>query len=70
MEHEHAVVGALLENLRQITGGDLAPEDSCASTRALKAGLAALEADTHLHIHKQSNHLFPAVMALDAKLRP
>lgn len=70
MEHEYAVVGALLENLWQITGGDLAPEDTCASTRALMAGLAALGADTHLHIHKQSNHLFPAVMALDAQLSP
>ena len=45
-----------------------APEDTCASTRALMEGLAELEADTHLHIHKENNHLFPAVMALDATL--
>jgi regulator of cell morphogenesis and NO signaling len=68
MEHEHTAVGALLERLRQITGGYQAPEDTCASTRALMAGLAELEADTHLHIHKENNHLFPAVMAREAQL--
>jgi len=68
MEQEHTAVGALLEQLRRLTGGYQAPEDTCASTRALMEGLAQLEADTHLHIHKENNHLFPAVMALDAQL--
>lgn len=67
MEQEHVAVGALLEQLRQLTGGYQAPEDTCASTRALMAGLAELEADTHLHIHKENNHLFPAVMALEER---
>lgn len=67
MEHEHTAVGALLEQLRQLTGGYQAPEDTCASTRALMEGLAELEADTHLHIHKENNHLFPAVMALEER---
>lgn len=30
-----------------------------ASTRELLAGLAELEADTHLHGHKENIHLFP-----------
>ena len=68
MEHKHTAVGTLLERLRQITGGYQAPEDTCASTRALMVGLAELEADTHLHIHKENNHLFPAVAALEATL--
>ena len=34
--------------------------------RALYEGLAALEADTHLHIHKENNVLFPAVLDLEA----
>ena len=30
------------------------------------AGLAELEADTHLHVHKENNLLFPAVVAEEA----
>lgn len=70
MEQEHAAVGVLLEQLRQITGGYQAPDDTCASTRSLMAGLAALEADTHLHIHKENNHLFPEVLAFEAQMHP
>jgi iron-sulfur cluster repair protein YtfE (RIC family) len=32
------------------------------------AGLAELEADTHLHVHKENNHLFPAVTAMEERL--
>jgi iron-sulfur cluster repair protein YtfE (RIC family) len=31
-------------------------------------GLAELEADTHLHVHKENNHLFPAVISLEERL--
>ena len=68
MEQEHTAVGSLLERLRQITNGYQAPADTCASTRALMAGLAELEADTHLHVHKENNHLFPAVLAQEQHL--
>ncbi len=68
MEHEHVAVGALLEQLRTLTNGYQAPAGTCASTRSLMEGLAELEADTHLHVHKENNHLFPAVMALDERL--
>ena len=40
------------------------PADACASYRSLYERLAALEADTHLHIHKENNVLFPAVLRL------
>lgn len=64
VEHEHA--GALLERLRRLTDGYQPPDDACASYEALYRGLAELEADTHLHVHKESNVLFPAVVALEA----
>lgn len=57
--------GELLTTLRSLTGGYVTPEDGCASYRALYAGLAELEADTHLHIHKENNVLFPAAIALE-----
>jgi regulator of cell morphogenesis and NO signaling len=67
MEQEHIAVGALLEQLRVLTRGYQAPEDTCASTLALMAGLAELEADTHLHVHKENNLLFPAVTAMERR---
>jgi regulator of cell morphogenesis and NO signaling len=63
---EHDGVGELLERLRALTSGYQTPANGCASYRALYDGLAELEADTHLHVHKENNLLFPAVIALEA----
>jgi regulator of cell morphogenesis and NO signaling len=65
MEAEHKVVGELLVRLRELTCGYQAPADTCTSTQELMVGLAMLEADIHLHVHKENNHLFPAVIALE-----
>ena len=64
---EHDRVGELLATLRTLTDGYGPPADGCASYRTLYAGLAELEADTHLHVHKENNLLFPAVVALEAR---
>jgi len=66
-EHDHT--GELLVELHTATGGYRAPADACASFRALYAGLAELEADTHLHVHKENNLLFPAVLHLEQERR-
>jgi regulator of cell morphogenesis and NO signaling len=60
-EHEHA--GELLERLRTTTASYRVPDDGCASYRSLYERLAHVEADTHLHIHKENNVLFPAAIA-------
>jgi regulator of cell morphogenesis and NO signaling len=65
---EHDRAGELLARLRSLSGGYEPPADACASYRALYTGLAELEADTHLHIHKENNLLFPAVVALEAEV--
>ena len=65
---EHDTVGRLLARLRRLTNGYQTPADGCASYAALFAGLAELEADTHLHVHKENNVLFPAVVALEQQL--
>lgn len=67
---EHDTVGELLARLRELTDGYQAPADACASYTALFAGLAELEADTHLHVHKENNVLFPAVVELEARSAP
>jgi regulator of cell morphogenesis and NO signaling len=69
MEKDHIVVGGLLGQLRLLTDGYQAPADTCTATQALMRGLAELEADTHLHVHKENNHLFPAVIAMSERLK-
>ena len=65
MLREHDIVGGLLARMRGLTDGYRTPDDGCASYRACFDGIEALEADTHLHIHKENNLLFPAVLRLE-----
>ena len=67
MLSEHDTVGDLLARLRRLTDGYSPPADGCASYVACFAAMAELEADTHLHIHKENNVLFPMVFRLEAE---
>ncbi len=67
MLSEHDAVGDLLAKLRRLTDGYTPPADGCASYVACFAAMAELEADTHLHIHKENNVLFPMVVQLEAE---
>jgi regulator of cell morphogenesis and NO signaling len=62
---EHETAGMLLARLRELTHDYQVPKDGCRSYHVLFARLAGLEADTHLHIHKENNVLFPAVLQLE-----
>jgi regulator of cell morphogenesis and NO signaling len=68
MMREHDQVGELLIELRRLTAGYQPPADGCASYVTCFAALADLEADTHLHIHKENNLLFPMVVRLETEL--
>jgi regulator of cell morphogenesis and NO signaling len=68
MEHEHDDAGAALSRLRALTGGYAPPPDACNSYRALLDGLAEMEADLHLHVHKENNILFPRAREAEAAL--
>ena len=63
---EHDRAGELLDALRRATSGYAVPGDACASYRSLCERLAELEHDTHVHVHKENNVLFPAALALAA----
>lgn len=65
---EHDTVGELLEQLRRLTDGYTVPEGGCGSYRSLYSGLEAVERDTHLHVHKENNVLFPAVVRMESRL--
>ncbi len=68
MRMEHDMVGDHLRQLRAITDGYTVPPDGCDSYRALYTALEEFEHDTLLHVHKENNVLFPAVMAQEAEL--
>lgn len=67
---EHDRAGDLLARLRTVTGDQTVPDDGCASYAMLYTGLAELEADIHLHVHKENNVLFPAVLAVEHERSP
>lgn len=62
---EHDRAGALLARLRALTDAYTVPDDGCVSYQLLYSGLADLEADTHLHVHKENNLLFPQAIAAE-----
>lgn len=68
MLSEHDLVGELLEKLRALTSDYKLPDDACASYTSLYQRLAELEADTHMHVHKENNVLFPAVLELEQRV--
>jgi regulator of cell morphogenesis and NO signaling len=70
MLREHDAVGELLARLRKLTAAYQPPVDGCASYVACYAALEELEADTHLHIHKENNLLFPLVLRMETELSP
>lgn len=59
---EHDEVGELLDHLREITNGFEVPADGCNTYQMTYAALAELESDTHLHVHKENNVLFPGAL--------
>ncbi len=59
MEAEHERAGADLARLRELTQNYQPPVDACPTYRALLEGLSAVERDTHEHVHKENNILFP-----------
>ncbi|MDR3710459.1 MAG: iron-sulfur cluster repair di-iron protein [Capsulimonadaceae bacterium] len=60
---EHDGAGAALERMRELTDGFVAPGHACNTYRAMLDGLAALEAETHRHVHAENEILFPNSIA-------
>ncbi len=59
MEHEHDSAGRALSELRELTHNYSPPRDACNTFRAMLDALSTMETDTHQHIHKENNILFP-----------
>jgi regulator of cell morphogenesis and NO signaling len=67
MEHEHQVVGALLEALVKTTDSYRAPEGACNTWRALYDALAELDRNTRAHVHLENEVLHARIRALQAR---
>lgn len=64
LETEHEGAGAALEQFKTLTDNYTPPDWACNTFRALYDGLAQLEKNTHQHVHKENNVLFPRALAL------
>jgi regulator of cell morphogenesis and NO signaling len=62
MEAEHDRCGELLRRLRALSRDYALHEGACGSYRAAFQALTALEEDLHVHIHLESNVLFPRAL--------
>ena len=67
MLHEHDEVAAGLAGLRALTGAYEPPPGACNSYRAMLDRLETLEHDTHRHVHKENNILFPRAVELESR---
>ena len=66
-EADHDETAARLERLNELTAGYAVPEDACASYRSMLNRLAELERNTHMHVHRENNVLFPRAEELLAE---
>lgn len=64
MEHDHQSIGDALHEMRRLTSGYRVPPDACATYETAMTWLAALESDTHRHVHKENNILIPGAEEL------
>ena len=68
MESEHEAAAQDLEQMRFLTSDYTPPRDACSTYRVLLDGLDRLEADTHQHVHKENNILFPRAAKIEAAI--
>ncbi|MDY7081255.1 MAG: iron-sulfur cluster repair di-iron protein [Halobacteria archaeon] len=61
LEDDHEEAAKHLERIEKLTDGYTTPEDACPSYRSMLDRLEHLEQDTHRHVHKENNVLFPTV---------
>lgn len=69
MDMQHEAVTALFETLHSQTGDYALPPDASDAWRALWASIRALEDDLRVHIHLESDVLFPRAIAAEAAAR-
>jgi regulator of cell morphogenesis and NO signaling len=69
MTQEHEAAGALLAEIRQLSGDYTPPVGACPTFHAFYNGLREFEQDLHQHIHLENNILFPRALAIEEAAR-
>lgn len=68
LETDHEATAEHFERIADLTDDCAPPDDACPRYRSMLEPLDALERDTHMHVHKENNVLFPIVeSALDGR---
>ncbi len=62
---EHDAAGALIAEIRRLSGSFTTPVDACPTFHALYDGLREFEQDLHQHIHLENNIHFPRDIELE-----
>lgn len=62
MRRDHVATESLLAELGRLTDNFAVPDSATPACRAFLVGLAGFVADTRLHIHKEEDVLFPALL--------
>ncbi len=57
-----------MARMRALTNDYVPPRGACLTYRAMLDALSALEADTHRHVRKENNILFPRAASREAEL--
>jgi len=65
MTQEHEAAGALLADIRELSGHYTPPVGACPTFHAFYIGLREFEQDLHQHIHLENNILFPRALVLE-----
>ena len=65
MTQEHDAAGALIAEIRRLSGNFTTPVDACPTFHAFYDGLREFEQDLHQHIHLENNILFPRAIELE-----
>jgi regulator of cell morphogenesis and NO signaling len=65
MTQEHDAAGALIAEIRRLSGDFTTPEGACPTFHAFYDGLKEFEQDLHQHIHLENNVLFPRAIGLE-----
>ena len=65
MTQEHEAAGALMAEIRRLSGDYTPPVGACPTFLAFYNGLREFEQDLHQHIHLENNILFPRALALE-----
>lgn len=69
MMEDHGASGAMMKEIRGLSGDFIPPPDADAAWRRWYRQMAEFERDLHRHVHLENNILFPRALRLEEQVR-